>query len=120
MRAAVTSGKISEGEAAFLRLSSARWQEGQRARLQAALEGNLPAYDKKTTYGFLVTNEGDVVPLRSGDADPVRRNDRLAESSIRTGDESNTSFNLHDTSSFQARVDAERLIGIRFVSWGLG
>jgi SCP1.201-like deaminase len=73
LRAAVTSGKINEAEAAFLRLSSARWQEGQRARLQAALEGNLPEYDKKakTTYGFLVTNEGDVVPLRSGDPDPT-------------------------------------------------
>jgi hypothetical protein len=42
----------------------------QSERVRAVISAGLPKFDKKTTYGVLITNEGDVVPLQSGDADP--------------------------------------------------
>ena len=33
----------------------------------------MPKYDGVTTYGILITNEGDVVPLRSGVRSPLFR-----------------------------------------------
>jgi hypothetical protein len=35
-------------------------------KLQAVISAGLPKYDDKTTYGVLITNEGDIVPLQSG------------------------------------------------------
>jgi hypothetical protein len=35
-------------------------------RLPAVISSILPKYDHETTYGVLITNEGDIVPLRSG------------------------------------------------------
>jgi hypothetical protein len=49
-----------------------------------------------------------------------RRNERLAESAIRTRDESNTSLDLHDTFSLQAPAEAERSTFFRVCSAGLG
>ena len=40
-------------------------------RVRAVISEGLPKYDKKTTYGVLITNEGDVVPLQSADAIPL-------------------------------------------------
>jgi hypothetical protein len=34
--------------------------------LQQAIRAALPEYDQDTTYGVLITNEGDVVPLKDG------------------------------------------------------
>ena len=34
----------------------------------------LPPFDGETTHGLLLTDEGDIVPLRSGNADPAYRN----------------------------------------------
>jgi hypothetical protein len=42
-------------------------------KVQAAVAAALPKYDGITTYGILVTNEGDVVPLRSGGKSPLFR-----------------------------------------------
>jgi hypothetical protein len=49
------------------RVRDARAQGG--AQLPAAISAALPKYDG-TTYGILITNEGDVVPLQSGPPDP--------------------------------------------------
>jgi hypothetical protein len=43
-------------------------------RLQSAISAALPKYDGKTTYGVLIANEGDVVPLQSADASPLYSN----------------------------------------------
>jgi hypothetical protein len=37
------------------------------SRIPAIISAALPKYDDETTYGVLITNEGDVVPLRSAD-----------------------------------------------------
>ena len=42
--------------------------------LQEAIRAALPEYDGKTTFGVLITNEGDVVPLRSPGASPLYNN----------------------------------------------
>jgi hypothetical protein len=34
--------------------------------LQAVISAGLPKYDNETTYGVLITNEGEIVPLKSG------------------------------------------------------
>jgi hypothetical protein len=49
------------------------WAQGG-AKLPKAISAALPKYDGKTTYGILITNEGDVVPLQSADADPLFNN----------------------------------------------
>jgi hypothetical protein len=43
-------------------------------RLQATISAGLPKYDGETTYGVLVTNEGNVVRLQSASANPLYRN----------------------------------------------
>jgi len=35
------------------------------------ISAGLPKYDDETTYGVLITNEGDVVPLQSSKRDPL-------------------------------------------------
>ena len=44
------------------------WAQGG-GKLPQAISAALPKYDG-TTYGILITNEGDVVPLQSGPPDP--------------------------------------------------
>jgi hypothetical protein len=39
-------------------------------KIQAVISAGLPKYDNKTTYGVLITNEGDIVSLESGEKDP--------------------------------------------------
>lgn len=46
------------------------WAEGG-GKLPAAISGALPKYERQRTYGMLITNEGDVVPLRSGSPIPL-------------------------------------------------
>jgi len=46
------------------------WAQGG-GKLPQAISAALPKYDGKTTYGILITNEGDVVPLQSGGATPL-------------------------------------------------
>jgi hypothetical protein len=43
-------------------------------RLPAVISAALPKYDGKTTYGVLITNEGDVVPLQSSARSPLFSN----------------------------------------------
>jgi hypothetical protein len=43
-------------------------------RLQAVISARLPKYDNKITYGVLITNEGEIVPLKSANADPLYDN----------------------------------------------
>jgi hypothetical protein len=43
-------------------------------RLQATISAGLPKYDGETTYGVLTTNEGNVVPLQSGERSPLYSN----------------------------------------------
>jgi hypothetical protein len=43
-------------------------------RLQAVISAGLPKYDDTTTYGVLITNEGDIVPLKSGNASSFYEN----------------------------------------------
>lgn len=47
---------------------------GGGAKLPERIAAALPKFDDKTTYGILITNEGDVVPLRSPGADPLFNN----------------------------------------------
>jgi hypothetical protein len=54
------------------RIRDARTEGG--AKLSSAISAALPKYDGKTTYGILITNEGDVIPLQSADADPLFSN----------------------------------------------
>jgi hypothetical protein len=49
------------------------WAQGG-GKLPQAISSALPKYDGKTTYGILITNEGDVVPLQSANADPLFKN----------------------------------------------
>ena len=39
----------------------------------------LPEYDGETTHGILITNEGSIYPLRSGDPDPLYANHPAAK-----------------------------------------
>jgi hypothetical protein len=43
-------------------------------KLPEIISARLPKYDNVTTYGVLMTNEGDVVPLRSGGGNPLYGN----------------------------------------------
>jgi hypothetical protein len=49
------------------------WAQGG-GKLPHAISAALPKYDGRTTYGVLITNEGDVVPLQSADANPLFSN----------------------------------------------
>ncbi len=55
MLAAAVDGQ--EQAAAYLQRANATGEEGA-----GPLTNSLPKYDKKTTYGVLITNEGNVVP----------------------------------------------------------
>jgi hypothetical protein len=43
-------------------------------RVPAVISTAFPKYDGKTTYGVLITNEGDVVPLQSSERSPLYSN----------------------------------------------
>jgi hypothetical protein len=74
LRAAVSAGHLTEEEAAILQQRANALGAGRDARLQAALRAGLPEYDGVTTYGVLITNEGNVVPLQSGGGNPLYGN----------------------------------------------
>jgi hypothetical protein len=65
LRAAVASGSITEEEAAVLQQRANALGAEKDARLQAAISAGLPKYDGKTSYGVLITNEGNVVQFQS-------------------------------------------------------
>jgi hypothetical protein len=66
LRAAVDSGSLTREQAAVLLQRANPAGEGAAARLNGPLSAWLPKYDDETTYGVLITNEGNVVPLQSG------------------------------------------------------
>jgi SCP1.201-like deaminase len=66
LRAAVDSGNLTEEQAAVLRLRANVAISGGTTGLKIPISPWLPGYDRETTYGVLITNEGNVVPLRSG------------------------------------------------------
>jgi hypothetical protein len=66
LRAVVDSGSLTQEQAAVLLQRANGIGEGGTARLEAPLSARLPKYDGDSTYGILITNEGDVVPLQSG------------------------------------------------------
>jgi hypothetical protein len=66
LRAAVVKGNLTREQAtALLQRTNAVGETGA-AKAEGLLSSWLPKYDDKTTYGLLITNEGNVVPLRSG------------------------------------------------------
>jgi len=74
LRAAVAAGRLTEEEAAVLQQRASALGAGRDERLHAAISAGLPKYDGKTTYGVLITNEGNAVPLQSGQASPLYSN----------------------------------------------
>jgi hypothetical protein len=74
LRAAVAAGRLTEEEAAVLQQRANGLSAGRDERLHAAISAGLPKYDGKTTYGVLITNEGNVVPLQSGQTSPLYSN----------------------------------------------
>jgi SCP1.201-like deaminase len=74
LRAAVAAGQLTEEEAAILQQRANALGAGRDERLHAAISTGLPKFDGKTTYGVLITNEGDVVPLQSAGAHPLYDN----------------------------------------------
>jgi hypothetical protein len=74
LRAAVAAGHLTEEEAAVLQQRANALGAGKDERLHAAISAGLPKYDGKTTYGVLITNEGEVVPLQSAERSPLYSN----------------------------------------------
>ncbi len=66
LRAAVASGNLSKEQAAALFQRANSVGEMGSAKSGVLLSSWLPSYDDETTHGLLITNEGNVVPLRSG------------------------------------------------------
>ena len=65
LRAAVDSGNLTQEQAAVLGQRAISSREGA-ADPQGLVSPWLPKFDGETTYGVLITSEGNVVPLRSG------------------------------------------------------
>jgi hypothetical protein len=64
LRAAIASGRITDEEAAALQARVNALSPAER--LGPVIRATLPKYDGKTTYGVLITNEGQIVEFRSG------------------------------------------------------
>jgi hypothetical protein len=65
LRAAADAGNLTQQQAAVLRQRAIDASRGA-AGLNSPTSQWLPKFDGETTYGVLITNEGNVVPLRSG------------------------------------------------------
>jgi hypothetical protein len=68
LRSAVGQGKLSAQEAAAVQNNVSSPEVAER--LASIFRAALPKFDGKTTYGILVTNEGDVVRFINGGRDP--------------------------------------------------
>jgi SCP1.201-like deaminase len=68
LRAAVDSGNLTQQELAVLR-ARAISSNARAADPEGLASPWLPKFDGETTYGVLITKEGKVVPLRSGQPD---------------------------------------------------
>jgi hypothetical protein len=76
LHAAITAGKISTEDATAVQKDVN--SEASAQKLAPIVRALLPKFDEKTTYGVLVTNEGDVIQFKSGGRDPAYGNYRSA------------------------------------------